>query len=117
MSAARGVVAALLAGQAGFQLGLASGRPWGPMAYGGAHPSVLPARLRRVSAGAGVVYAGAAVAAAAAPLGPTTRRRAATTLTALAVAAAGVNGASPSRPERVWAAWALALAAASWRAR
>ena len=45
---------------AGFQVGLASGRPWGEAAYGGMNRQISP-QLQKVSAGATVVWLLAAV--------------------------------------------------------
>lgn len=50
------VALALLAALAVFQIGLASGAPWGRFAWGGAH-GVLPARLRIASGVSALLYA------------------------------------------------------------
>lgn len=52
------VVLTLLAALTAFQIALASGAPWGRFAWGGAHPRVLPRRLRISSAVSVVLYAG-----------------------------------------------------------
>jgi hypothetical protein len=55
-TAAAFVVTAVLAGLAAMQAGLAAGRPWGRLAWGGQH-RVLPSRLRIGSAVSVVLYA------------------------------------------------------------
>ena len=52
--------AALMFALALFQLGLAAGRPWGKLAWGGQH-EVLPVGFRIASAVAVVIWAGAAL--------------------------------------------------------
>lgn len=52
------VALALLAALTAFQIALACGAPWGRFAWGGAHPRVLPPRLRISSAVSVVLYAG-----------------------------------------------------------
>jgi hypothetical protein len=56
VEAAAVLASALLAGLAVFQAGLAAGRPWGRLAWGGQH-SVLPTRLRIGSAVSIALYA------------------------------------------------------------
>lgn len=46
MTAAAYLAAVLLVAQAGFQLALAAGAPWGRAAYGGVWPGVLPKGIR-----------------------------------------------------------------------
>jgi len=110
------VAAGLLLVVAGFQAALAAGAPWGAAAFGGAHPGVLPARLRGTSAGAVVVYLLLAVVAGTQATGPTIRPR------VLLGAAAGMgvgallNLASPSFIERIiWTPVTIALVAALGR--
>lgn len=50
------VAAACLLVVTAFQIGLASGAPWGRAAFGGQHPGRLPTNLRVVSAVAAVVW-------------------------------------------------------------
>lgn len=108
--------AALLTGVAGFQLALAAGAPWGVVAYGGAHPGVLPDELRLASAVAAPVY-GALAAVAAGAGGTRLRRGVLRGTTALLAVACAVNLASPSLPERLlWVPVTAAAAVLAWRA-
>ncbi len=55
MEAAAIIAVVLIAVLTVFQIALAAGVPFGAAAWGGAHPGVLPTRLRSASAVAGVV--------------------------------------------------------------
>lgn len=117
-SVSRRATALGLGGLALFQVALAAGAPWGRISYGGAHPGVLPRRLRTVSAGAAVLYAGSGLAV----VGPRTpvrlRRHVLTGVTGLLAVGTVVNGLSPSWPERaLWTPTAAVLALCAWRAR
>lgn len=102
----------------GFQLALAAGAPWGRASYGGAHPGVLPDRLRVVSAGATCVYAGLAWAVVSPRVPARPRRRILTGVAGLMAVATVVNGISPSPPERaIWTPTAALVGALAWRAR
>ena len=108
--------AVLLAGVAGFQLAIAAGAPWGPVAYGGAHPGVLPDELRTASAVIAPVY-GSLAAVAAGAGGPRLRRAVLRGTTALMTVGTVVNLASPSLPERlIWVPVTVAAAVLTWRA-
>ncbi|GAA5157216.1 hypothetical protein [Ornithinimicrobium tianjinense] len=101
-----------------FQVALALGAPWGRASYGGAHPGVLPDRLRVVSAGAAAVYAGLAVGITSHGTPVRVRRHLLTGIAVLMGVGAVMNGLSPSRPERaVWAPTTAVLSALAWRAR
>lgn len=114
----RGVAAAGLGVLGAFQLGLAAGLPWGRVSYGGAHPGVLPQHLRRVSAGASVVYAGLAVAVTSRHTPVQVRRQVLTGVAALMGVGTVMNGISPSWPERaLWTPTAAVVALCAWRAR
>lgn len=117
-SLARKVLGLGLGGLAGFQLALAIGAPWGRASYGGAHPGVLPGRLRTVSAGASVLYSGLALAVASERTPTPCRRPILTGVAGVMGVGAVVNGSSPSLPERaIWTPTATVLALSAWRAR
>ncbi len=80
---------AFLFGLAMFQFALASGRPLGSYAWGGAHDGVLPPRLRAASAMAIVLYA---------------------VFASVILKAAGIGGPAP----RSWAATGAWLLAGFW---
>lgn len=95
--------AAWLAGVAAFQTALALGAPWGAAAWGGAHPGVLPGRLRAASTGGAVAWVGAATLAAGVVGGETARRRVLHSMTGFGAVSVLLNAASPSRIERaIW---------------
>ena len=103
---------------AAFQLAIAAGAPVGRASYGGAHPGVLPSRLRAVSAGATLVYSGLAAAVASRRTPVRVRRRILTGISVLMGVGVAMNGASPSWPERaIWTPTAAVLALSAWRAR
>lgn len=54
---AAGVFVAVILALVVFQLGLASGRPWGRFAWGGQHEGALPRNLRIASGASILVYA------------------------------------------------------------
>lgn len=105
------VTGAVSAGLAAFQVALASGAPWGHLAWGGGHDGPLPTQLRLASGVSAVVWVGAAAA------GLTRRdtvgvRRARAAYAAIAVVGTATNAISPSTPERLlWTPVAAALAA------
>ncbi|WP_298748521.1 hypothetical protein [uncultured Serinicoccus sp.] len=114
----RTVTALGLGGVAAFQLALALGAPWGRASYGGQHEGVLPRRLRWVSAGATVVYAGVAVTVASERTPPRVRRGVLTAVAGLMSVAVVPNAMSRSALERaIWTPASGALAYAAWRAR
>jgi hypothetical protein len=95
--------AAWLVGVAAFQTALAIGAPWGAAAWGGAHPGVLPGRLRAVSTAGAIAWFGAATVAAGAMGSETVRRRVLRGATGFAGLSVLLNGASRSRVERaIW---------------
>jgi hypothetical protein len=95
--------AAWLAGVGAFQTALALGAPWGAAAWGGAHPGVLPGRLRAASTAGAVAWVGAATVAAGVVGGETARRRVLCGTTVFAGLSVLLNAASRSRIERaVW---------------
>jgi hypothetical protein len=85
---------------AAFQTALALGAPWGAAAWGGAHPGVLPPRLRAASTAGAVAWVGAASVAAGVVGGETARRRVLRGATGFAGLSVLLNAASPSRIER-----------------
>ncbi len=104
VQAAAVVATAVLAALAVMQVGLAAGRPWGRLAWGGRH-EVLPTRLRIGSAVSIPLYAlFAAVVLTAADLLAVPPRAVADVgiwvLTGYFVLGVVVNGISRSRPER-----------------
>ena len=108
----------LLTGLSTFQVCLASGLPWGRIAYGGQHEGRLPATFRRVSAVAGAAYAGGAVFLASGVGAPAARRKALSALTGLMVVGAGMNLASRSPYERlIWTPVCALTAVSAWRGR
>lgn len=114
----RSATAIGLGGLAAFQAALAAGAPWGRASYGGAHPGVLPNRLRVVSAGAGLLYSGLAVVVTNDHTPVKVRRQVLAGVTTLMGVGAIVNGISPSWPERaIWTPTAAVLAVLAWRAR
>lgn len=107
-----------LGGVAAFQVALAAGAPWGRASYGGAHPGVLPSRLRVVSAGAALLYCGLSVAVVSRRTPVKVRRHVLTGITTLMGVGVVMNGISPSRPERaIWTPTTVVLTALAWRAR
>ena len=114
----RGALAVGLGGVAAFQVALAAGAPWGRASYGGAHPGVLPSRLRVVSAGAALLYCGLSAAVASRRTPVKVRRHVLTGITTLMGVGAVMNGISPSWPERaIWTPTTGVLTALAWRAR
>lgn len=110
--------AALIACTAAFQVALVAGAPWGAAAWGGQHPGVLPARLRRASAVSALTLGSLAVVVGTPGLtDPATRQR-------VLPAAAGafslgtvMNAASRSQQERtLWTPVAATTAALLWQA-
>lgn len=110
--------AAILAGLVGFQLLLATGRPLGRYAWGGAH-TVLPLPLRIASVASCLIYAAAALvileAANVIDLAPSNEPARTITWGLAVFFAIGVvmNAISRSVPERRMAAVALALSVLS----
>ncbi len=105
ITAAAVLATAVLASLALLQAGLAAGRPWGRLAWGGGH-EVLPSRLRVASAASIVLYASfaAVLLTAARLLGLLPEGFAdvgAWVLTGYFALGVVVNGISRSRPERV----------------
>jgi hypothetical protein len=95
--------AAWLVGVAAFQAALAVGAPWGAAAWGGAHPGVLPGRVRAASTAGAVAWFGAATVAAGAVGGETARRRVLRGTTGFAGLSVLLNASSRSRIERaIW---------------
>lgn len=118
LSRARRVITTGLAGMAAFQLAIAAGAPVGRASYGGAHPGVLPSRLRAVSAGSALVYSGLAATVASRRTPVRVRRRVLTGVAALMGVGVVMNGVSPSWPERaIWTPTTAVLALSAWRAR
>lgn len=107
-----------LGGLAFFQLALATGAPWGRASFGGAHPGVLPARLRAVSAGAALLYSGLAWAVVSPHTPVPLRRRLLTGVTGVMAVGTVLNGVSPSVLERaIWTPTSALLALSACRAR
>lgn len=107
-----------LGGVAAFQVALAAGAPWGRASYGGAHPGVLPSRLRVVSAVAALFYSGLSAAVAHRHTPVRVRRQVLAGIATLMGVGAVMNGLSPSWPERaIWTPTTAVLAAFAWRAR
>ena len=105
----------LLAGLSAFQVALAAGAPWGRLSYGGQHPERLPPRLRATSAVTSLVYGAGAAALASPRTSPRVRRALIRGCIALGAVGTVVNAVSPSRPEKLWSLWALALVVTSFR--
>ena len=116
MELAATVAVGLLSSIAGFQIALAAGAPWGPAAWGGQHPGVLPTRLRVASGIVGIVVYPLLIAVVAAAGGLTTNwlGDAATVvmwlMTGFFVLGTVMNAVSRSRPERLWAVVSLGIA-------
>lgn len=114
----RSALAVGLGGVAAFQVALAAGAPWGRASYGGAHPGVVPTRLRVVSAGAALLYCGISVAVVSRRTPVQVRRHVLTGVTMLMGVGAVLNGMSPSWRERsIWTPTTAVLTALAWRAR
>ncbi len=114
----RSALAVGLGGVAAFQVALAAGAPLGRASYGGAHPGVLPGRLRVVSAGAALLYCGLSAAVVSRRTPVKVRRHVLTGITTLMGVGAVMNGISPSWPERaMWTPTTDVLMALAWRAR
>lgn len=114
----RSALAVGLGGVAAFQVALAAGVPWGRASYGGAHPGVLPSRLRVVSAGAALLYSGLSVVVGSRRPPVKMRRHVLTGVTTLMGVGTVMNGISPSWPERaIWTPTTAVLTALAWRAR
>ena len=110
--------AALLTGLSAFQACLASGAPWGRIAYGGQHEGRLPVKYRRVSAVAAATYAGVAAYLASDVGAPSARRKVLSSLTGFMVLGTAVNLASRSPAERaLWTPVCALTAVSAWRAR
>ncbi|WP_052665206.1 hypothetical protein [Nitriliruptor alkaliphilus] len=99
-----------------FQLALALGAPLGRAAWAGQHPGVLPRNLRIASAAAAVLYplmivlvlaSAGVIDDAAVPGSGVVAMWFLTAFFGLGVLA---NGASRSRPERIWAPVSLVIA-------
>lgn len=103
---------------AAFQAALAGGAPWGAVAWGGAHPGVLPGGYRAASAVSAVVWAAVTVALVAPGLSRRSRRRLVTVLLPVMVLSAVMNAASPSPAERaLWTPFAVVQLVLLWRLR
>ncbi len=114
---AKGTVALLLT-QAGFQVCLAVGLPWGRAAYGGQISGTLPARYRCISAGAAFAYAAAAVALVRGGDGVHRQRVFLGGVAALMASGTVLNAISRSPLERgLWTPFCALTAALAWRAR
>lgn len=114
---ARGTAALLLA-QAGFQVCLAVGMPWGRAAYGGHISGTLPARYRCISAGAAVAHAATAVALVRSGGGVQRQRVFLGGVAALMASGTVLNAISRSPLERgLWTPFCALTAALAWRAR
>lgn len=101
-----------------FQAALAAGAPWGRAAYGGAHPGVLPPRLRATSAAAAGAYGGLAYLVWTDRLEPGAQRWAYSGLSALFAVGTVMNALSRSPVERaVWTPVAGTLSIALWHCR
>ena len=114
-----GRAAATLIGAAAlFQVAVAAGAPWGAAAWGGAHPGVLPRRLRRASAVSALALGSLAVAVGTSDrLDPGMRRRVLLGATGYFALGTVMNAASRSRVERaIWTPVAGTTAALLWRA-
>jgi hypothetical protein len=112
------VLTALLLIQAWFQAGLALGADWGQAAWGGAHPTVLPAGLRLASGVAALAWAWLCLVVVGRSLGPAGRRRALLVLALYAALGAVLNAISPSVVERVlWVPWSVLVAFLAFRER
>ncbi len=112
------LLAALLAGTAGFQVAIAAGAPLGAWSWGGAHDGVLPPGLRAASGVAAVAWGAAAAAVATdRPRAHAAHRGLHLGLALVSTLGAVANLASPSLPERaVWVPVTAAVAALAWRA-
>ncbi len=113
----RTALAVLLGGLATFQAALAAGAPWGELAWGGAHPEVVPGSLRVASAVSCAAWGAAAVAVASdRPRHPGARRTLLRGVAVVSGVGAAVNLASPSLPERLlWVPVASGISVLAWR--
>jgi hypothetical protein len=112
------IVAVVLLGViAVFQISLALGVPWGSAAWGGAHPGVLPNRLRIASLVAGIVlypllilFVLASAEIFAVGWMPGTGKVGMWVLTGFFAIGIVANFASRSKKERIWGLVSLAIA-------
>lgn len=108
--------AAILVVFGAFQTALAAGAPWARASYGGAHRGRLPDRLRAVSGGAALAYAGLACLVLSGRGSLRLRSRTFTTLTVWMTVGVLANGASRSNVERmIWTPLSAAAALLAWR--
>lgn len=114
----RAAASLLLAGITAFQVALASGAPWGRIAWGGSHEGVLPTDLRVASAGAAVLWGAATVAVATQlPRSPRGQQILLRGVGGVCAVGAALNLVSPSPAERaLWAPVSAAVAVLTWRA-
>lgn len=117
MRLAAGIAVGLLAAVAVFQISLALGAPWGSAAWGGAHASVLPNRLRVASLVVGVIvyplliiFVLASAGTITADWMPGTGKAGMWVLTGFFVLGTIANFASRSKQERMWGPVSLAIA-------
>lgn len=117
MTAAAVAAVVLMGIQVAFQAALAAGAPWGAASWGGRHRGVLPMGLRAASAvnalivyPALILYTLASADLVGGPRPPGSGAMAMWVLTGFFGLSIVVNAASPSRIERIWAPFALALA-------
>jgi hypothetical protein len=107
-----------LLGVSSFHVCLASGLPWGRLAYGGRHIGRLPMTYRSASVVAAAAYGVVAVVIASQAGPPPMRRRLLSGLSGLMVLGTGLNLASRSPAERLlWAPVAALTALSAWQAR
>lgn len=111
------VAVVLLAVIALFQISLALGAPWGSAAWGGAHPGVLPSRLRIASLVAGIVlyplfilFVLASAEIFSVGSMPGTGKIGMWVLTGFFAVGTIANFASRSNKERIWGPVSLAIA-------
>lgn len=111
------VAVVLLAIVAVFQISLAFGAPLGSAAWGGAHPRVLPGRLRIASLVAGVLlypflilFVLVSAGVLTAPWVPGTGQVGMWVLTGFFALGTIANFASRSKKERIWGPVSLAIA-------
>ncbi|MEU5841965.1 hypothetical protein [Rhodococcus sp. NPDC047139] len=100
----------LLVTMSAFQAALAAGAPWGRASYGGKHSGTLPVGLRVASGVASFVYAAGAVTLASPRTRPKVKGVLRRGCVVIGLIGTATNALSPSRPEKVWSAWSLALA-------
>jgi hypothetical protein len=106
-----------LVGASSFQVCLASGLPWGKLAYGGRHPGRLPGTYRSASAVAAAAYGVTAMVIGAHAGPPPVRRRLLSAVTGFMILGTGMNLASRSPAERLlWAPIAALTAVSAWHA-